>query len=164
MPDLLWDEVRSLFDPHLMGALPDVSVVGASAEDWQAVFDLVRSREWAWEYRVGDVVTALPTAVEALGRPAEAELAELRVWLSAGVLAIFRLYSPSEIDFDIDLRELQGQHGVDVLCDLLRAIGKRLGKPVLLRAEGDSGHPVLGFDPSADRVVLMADREPPGHP
>ena len=85
MPDLLWDEVRSLFDPRLMGALPEVSVVGASAEDWQAVFDLVRSRGWAWEYRVGDVVTALPTAVEALGRPADAELAELRVcWRSSG--------------------------------------------------------------------------------
>lgn len=27
MPDLLWDDVRNFFDPDLMGALPDVSVV-----------------------------------------------------------------------------------------------------------------------------------------
>ncbi|MFE3172061.1 hypothetical protein ACFXPA_20010 [Amycolatopsis sp. NPDC059090] len=129
MPDLRWDEIRSLFDPDLMGALPDVSVDDASTEDWQAVFDLVRSRGWAWEYRVGDVVTPLPSAAEALARPADAELAELRVWPSAGVMAIFRLYSADQIDFDVDVRELREQRGVDVLCDLLRTIGRRLGKP-----------------------------------
>ena len=37
------------------------------------------------------------------------------------------------------------------------AIGRRLGKPVLMTPEGDSGYPVLGFDPAADRVVLLAD-------
>ncbi|QYN19020.1 hypothetical protein [Amycolatopsis sp. DSM 110486] len=157
MPDLLWDEVRSLFDPHLMGALPNVSVADASAEDWQAVFDLVRSRGWAWEYRLDDVVTPLPKAVEALGHPVDAEL---RVWPATGVLAIFRTYSPDQIDFDVDLRELQGQTGVNVLCDLLRAIGQTLGKPVLLTPEGDSGQAVLGFDPRVDRVVLMADPDP----
>ncbi|WSD86261.1 hypothetical protein OG925_19010 [Streptomyces canus] len=47
----------------------------------------------------------------------------------------------------------------DVLCDFLRAIGRRLGKPVLMDPEGDYGHPVLGFDVEADRVVLLV--EPP---
>lgn len=47
MADLLWNEVRNFFDPHLMGALPDVSVASTSPEDWQAVFDMVRSKGWA---------------------------------------------------------------------------------------------------------------------
>ncbi|SOB85185.1 hypothetical protein [Streptomyces sp. 1331.2] len=157
MPDLLWDDVRNFFDPDLMGALPDVSVEGTSVDDWQAVFDLVRSSGWAWEYLEGRVAVPLPPAAEVLSRPAGAETVNLQVWPVPGVLAIFRPMSAEEIDFDVDLRELQGQEGVDTLCRFLAAVGRRLGKPVAMTAEGDYGNPVLGFDPAADRVVLMAD-------
>ncbi len=73
---------------------------------------------------------------------------------------IFRFYSAAEIDFDVDLRELQGQARFDVLCGFLAAIGRCVGKPVLMDSEGgDGSHPVLGFDVEAGRVVLMV--EPP---
>jgi hypothetical protein len=101
----------------------------------------------------------LPRAEAVLCRPADAECPNLRVWPTADVLAIFRFHAPEEIDFDVDLRELQAQERVDVLCDFLRAIGRRLGKPVLMDPEGDYGHPVLGFDAEADRVVHLV--EPP---
>ncbi|RSM67002.1 hypothetical protein DMH03_08025 [Amycolatopsis sp. WAC 01376] len=141
MQDLRWDEVRSFFDPDLMGALPDVFVPAASAEDWQQ----------------GATASPLPLAKDALARPVGAELAELRAWPVPGMLAIFRLTSAEEIDFDIDLRELQGQAGVDTLCGFLAEIGRELRKPVLMTPEGGSqAHPVLGFDPALDRVVLMA--------
>jgi len=161
MPSLLWDDVRDFFDPELMGALPDVCVAGTSVEDWQAVFDLVRLSGWAWEYSVGGVAEPLPSAAEILSRPADADTVDLRVWPVPHVLAIFRPMSAEEIDFDIDLRELQGQAGVDTLCDFLGAIGRRLGKTVAMTAEGDYGNPVLGFDPAVDCVVLLADL-PPG--
>ncbi|MFF4349054.1 hypothetical protein [Streptomyces sp. NPDC001530] len=156
MPDLLWDDVRNFFDPDLMGALPDVSVEGTSVEDWQVVFELVRSSGWAWEYLEGGVAGPLPPAAEVLTR-ADAETVDLRVWPVPGVLVIFRPMSAEEIDFDVDLHELQGQAGVDVLCGFLAAVGRRLGKPVAMTAEGDYGNRVLGFDPAADRVVLMTD-------
>ncbi|MFG2123862.1 hypothetical protein [Streptomyces sp. NPDC048710] len=157
MSDLLWDHVRNFFDPDLMGALPDVCVPDASVADWEAVFDLIRSSGWAWEYSEGGVAGPLPSAAEVLSRPADADNADLRVWPVPDVLAIFRPLSADEIDFDVDLRELQGQDGVDILCGFLGAIGSRLGKLVVMTGEGDYGNPVLGFDPAADRVVLLAD-------
>lgn len=45
---------------------------------------------------------------------------------------------------------------MNVLCRLLRVIGRRLGKPVLLSPESDPLHPVLGFGVEADRVLLLA--------
>ncbi|MEV4552129.1 tyrosine-type recombinase/integrase [Nonomuraea wenchangensis] len=155
MTDLRWDEVRDFFDPDLMGALPDLFVPDATVEDWQAVLDLIRTRGWQWQYSQGDTILPLPTAAEALARPPEAETVSLRVWPAPGVLAIFRLMSETEIDFDVDLRELQGQEGVDTLCDFLRAIGSELGKPVLMTPEGGSQDPVLGFDPVVGKVVLF---------
>ncbi|MFJ2770941.1 hypothetical protein [Streptomyces sp. NPDC087300] len=157
MPDLVWDDVRDFFDPDVMGALPDVSVAGASVADWQAVFDLVRTSGWPWEYLEGGIAGRLPPAAEVLARPADAETVVLRVWPAPEVLMIFRPTSPDEVDFDIDLRELQGQHGVDLLCAFLAAVGRRLDKPVMMTAEGNYGQPVLGFDPATDSVVLLAD-------
>ncbi|MFE1229767.1 hypothetical protein [Streptomyces sp. NPDC058745] len=46
-----------------------------------------------------------------------------------------------------------------MFCGFLREIGRLLGKPVLMAPEGGSGHPVLGFDVEADRVVLLADAQ-----
>lgn len=51
MPDLRWEEVRELFDPDLMGALPDIFVPGATVRDWQAVLDLVTASGWQWQYQ-----------------------------------------------------------------------------------------------------------------
>ncbi|WP_432246661.1 hypothetical protein ACRAR1_29605 [Streptomyces sanyensis] len=157
MDDLLWDDVSCFFDPDLMGSLPDLRVPDASVEDWQAVLDLVEARGWQCQYSEGETVLPVPRAETVLSRPADAECPNLRVWPTADVLAIFRFHDDDEIDFDVDLRELQGQERLDVFCDFLREIGRSLGKPVLMGPEGNYGHPVLGFDIEADRVVILAE-------
>ncbi|MFJ8589615.1 hypothetical protein ACIRD2_34020 [Streptomyces sp. NPDC093595] len=155
MADLLWDDVKYFFDPDTMGALPDVRVPNVSVEGWQAVLDLVAERGWKSQYSEGETVLPVPRAEVVLSRPVDAECPNLRVWPTADVLAIFRLLDDEVIDFDVDLRELQGQDRLDVLCGFLREIGRRLGRPVLMDGEGAYGHPILGFDVETDRVVLL---------
>lgn len=121
------------------------------------VLDLVAEKGWKCQYSEGEVVLPVPRAEAVLSRPADAECPGLRVWPTAHVLAILRFHADDEVDFDVDLRELQGQERLDVFCGFLREVGRRLGKPVLMDPEGDSGHPVLGFDVGADRVVLLAE-------
>ncbi|MFJ9034700.1 hypothetical protein ACIRQP_40960 [Streptomyces sp. NPDC102274] len=157
MPDLLWDDVKSLFDPELMGSLPDVFVPGTSVKDWQAVLDLVGASDWEYQYSEGETLLPMPRAEAVFSRPADAECPELRVWPTAEVLAIFRFYSVEEVDFDVDLRELQGQERLDMFRRFLREIGQRLGKRVLMYSEGgDHRCPVLGFDAGTDQMVLLA--------
>ncbi len=115
MPDLLWDDVRNFFDPGLMGSLPDGRVAGTSVEDWQAVLDLVRSHGWSCEYSEDGVAVRLPRAADMLTRREDTD-ALWKVWPAAGFLVSFRAYEASSIDFDVDLRELLGQDGVDLLC------------------------------------------------
>ncbi|MET9829841.1 hypothetical protein ABZ078_11085 [Streptomyces sp. NPDC006385] len=157
MADLLWDDVECFFAPDLMGSLPDVRVPGVSWEDWQEVLDLVAEQGWQCQYSEGETVLPVPRAEAVLSRPAGAECPNLRVWPAADVLAISRFHADDEVDFDVDLRELQGQDRLDVFCGFLREIGRRLGKRVLMYPEGRYGHPVLGYDPEADRVVLLAE-------
>lgn len=161
MPDLLWDQAKNLFNPDLMGALPDLLVADVSLAEWQQVFDLVESSGWPFEFRRDMITQSLPPAREAFESAREAGV-DLCVWFGPGALAIFHMSSPEQIDFDVDLRELQGQDRLNDLCSFLSRIGRLLGRPVLMNAEGQWGHPVLGFDPAADRVVLMADPALPG--
>lgn len=157
MADLLWEDVREFFDPDLMGTLPDVRVPDTSIEDWEAVLQLVSASGWRFEYSEDGTGLPVPSAEGVLSHLADAEYPELRVWLAPDILAIFRFFAAEQIDFDVDLRELQGQQRLDVFCAFLRAIGQRLTKPVLMDSEGGDGtRPVLGFDVEADRVVLLA--------
>jgi hypothetical protein len=117
--DLLWDDVSCFFDPDSMGSLPDVRVPNTSVEDWQAVLDLVAEKGWKCQYSEGETVLPVPRAEAVLSRPADAECPGLRVWPAADVLAIFRFYAEDEVDFDVDLRELQGQERLDVFCRFL---------------------------------------------
>lgn len=155
MSDLAWDDVKRFFDLSLYGALADVVVEGTAVADWQALFDLVRSQGWVYEYSQDGDVWDLPSAADAVA--AGAAVAMLKVRPIPEMLAIFRPYSEESIDFDVDLRELQGQERLDILCNLFRVVGRRLRKPVVMMPEGDDGHPVLGFDVRSDRVVLLAD-------
>ncbi|MFI5735913.1 hypothetical protein ACIA49_37720 [Kribbella sp. NPDC051587] len=159
MTHLRWEEVQNFFDPDLMGALPDLWIPDSTVEDWQSVFDLVQSSEWTWTFLIGGRAQPLPRAADVLSRPADAELADLHVDPAVGVRVIFRPMQSVEVNFDVDLRELQGQQGVDTLSAFLCTLGRRLAKPVLMGDEGGWGRnqPVLGFDPAADNVVLLAD-------
>jgi hypothetical protein len=115
------------------------------------------------EYSEGDTAVPLPTAAAVLARAPGSECPELRVWPYTGMLMIFRFRTAEEIDFDIDLREIQGQRRLDQFCGFLRDIGRHLGKPALMGDE--SGHPaeqpVLGFSVDAERVTVI---EPPRAP
>lgn len=93
MPDLLGNDGENLFDPDLKGALPDLVCAGG----------------WKYQYSEGERVLPVTRAEAVLSRPADAECPELWVWLAADVLSIFRFWAVEGIDFDVDLRELQGQ-------------------------------------------------------
>ncbi|MBD0695396.1 hypothetical protein [Streptomyces sp. CBMA123] len=156
MGDLRWDEhVAWLLDPSDGGYLPDVYVADTTVADWQALLDLVAERGWAFEYAEGDAVLPLPRAEVVLSRAAGAECPYLRVWPDPGVCAIFRFLADEQIDFDVSLRELQGQERLDILCGFLTAIGRRLGKSVSMYFEGSTREPFLGYDLEADRVRVL---------
>jgi hypothetical protein len=66
-------------------------------------------RGWRFEYCEDETVLPLPTAATIQAGEPDSECPALRVWPSAGMLMIFRFYAADEIDFDLDLREIQGQ-------------------------------------------------------
>lgn len=100
--DLLWDDVSCFFDPDLMGSLPDVRVPGARWGTGRRSSSLSRRR-------AGSAST--PKGAWCSRCPGRSPCSPVRQMPSART---------DEIDFDVDLRELQGQERLDAFCGFLR--------------------------------------------
>lgn len=92
-----------------LGSLPDVWVPNASERDWQAFLDLVVEQGWTFQYSEGSTALPLPSAEVVLSRPADAEQPHLEVRPVQDILAICQFYAAEGIDFDVNLREIQGR-------------------------------------------------------
>src|ERR687893_441419 len=146
MQDLRWDDVGWWFDPESWGALPDGHVRATSTAAWQAFLDLIRSQGWAFEYSVDGDVEALPDRAEQMFDRPEDHSVMVQVRPVPDVLVNVFIWDSSEINFDVDVRELQGQEQIDVLCDFFRHVGRSVGKPVVLAPEGMPDTPVLVYE------------------
>jgi hypothetical protein len=155
VPDLLWDDVRKWFElDH--GMLLDAYVFDTTVADWQAFVDLVRSKGWWFAYSEDSRPRRLPDRMEdVLARRGEmAALLQVRPVPEVAVNVHFFTDEETEVDFSPE--ELQGQERLDLLCSFLRAVGRRLGKPVVLTPESLRDHPLIGYDIDADRVLAIA--------
>jgi hypothetical protein len=154
--DVRWDDVREWFDPEANGSLPDVCVRGTTIADWQGLIDLIRSQGWAVEYSEDGRILRLPDRAEDLLDRHDGAGVVLKVSPAPEVELIFFPYAAEQIDGDVDLRELQGQERLDILCGFLRDVGRALGKPVWMTPEAIPDRPLLEYRVEADQVVLLA--------
>ena len=160
MAQLVWDEVKEWFDPSENGRAPDVIVADTDLGDWDRLFDLIRSRGWRCEYRLGDQALALPaSAAVVFSADAAGAAASLLVWPEPHLKWIITPWSAAEIRSDVDLYEIQGQEQLDLFCRFLQTVGKALGKRVVVYSEGTSSGgypPLMAYDVAADHVRLLA--------
>jgi hypothetical protein len=160
MSDVRWDDVREIFVREGHGTL--FRVVDTTASSWQAVLDLVRSRRWRHDYEEEGAAVPMPErATDILDRAEDANPA-LWVWPNSVLLAVFDPVCAQEVEFSIDLLQVQGQQRFDLLCEFLRTIGQLLDRPVIMaRDDDDSDTDVayLAYRPEVDRFMIV---RPPG--
>jgi hypothetical protein len=154
VPDLLWDDVREWFEPD--GSLLDAYVFETTVADWQAFVDLVRSKGWWFTYSENNRLRRLPDRVEEVlaQRGEVASLLQVRPVPEVSINVHF--FTVEEIEVDFARGELQGQERLDLLCEFLRAVGRRLGKPVILTPENFPEDSLIGYDVATDRIVAIA--------
>jgi hypothetical protein len=136
------------------GALLDGLVQDATVGDCQAVVDLIRSQGWWYDYAEDSRSCRLPARAQDIFAHAADRAATLHVRPVPGVLVNFYFWGADTIDFDCDPKQLQSQHELDALARLVRALGRQLGKPVILGLEGClPDRPAATYDPTCDRLL-----------
>ncbi|MDP9364939.1 MAG: hypothetical protein M3Q10_12070 [Chloroflexota bacterium] len=128
---------EGVFQPDGFGSLRDVYVLDTDSRDWQHVLDHLRQSEVPLAFHVDGQPRPLPTDIQAIFRLRDAAVVGLAIDLT-GVLVRCHFFTPSEIEFDFDPRDVVRPEQADRVLSFLQELADLLGKPVLLE-------PVMNF-------------------
>ena len=132
MDALVWETVRDEF--AFDGSWRDICILRTDITDWQRMLDAIRSSGYKLVYFRNDQPIDLPAeASDTFPMPGECDR-RLSVWF-ADVLANCHFFTVEEIEFDIDPREVKGQHELDALFGFMRCLAQAVGKETVLAAE-----------------------------
>ncbi|MGH7170834.1 MAG: hypothetical protein ACRELF_10185 [Gemmataceae bacterium] len=128
----VWSTVRDEF--AFDGSWRDIYVLGTDMAAWQRMLDGLRSAGYDLAYFRDLQPSELPVnATEAFPLPGECDrLLSVRF---AGVLSNCHFFTPGEIEFDIDPREVKGQEELDAVFGFMRRLAETVGKEAILTAE-----------------------------
>jgi hypothetical protein len=136
MTGLQWKAVRHEF--AFDGSWRDIYVLGTDMAAWQRMLDGLRSVGYDLTYLRDSKPTELPaTAVDAFP-PLNGDYSCLLSVRFSGVLANCHFFTPKEIEFDIDPREVTGQGHLDALLDFMQCLAASVGQDAILCPENSS--------------------------
>ena len=147
---LQWEAVRTEFE--FDGSWRDIYVLGTDLTDWQRMLDSLRASAFEVAYYAGhDEAVELPaSAAEAFPRTGEHD--RLLTVRFGGVGANCHFFLETEIEWDIDPREVTGQRELDALVAFMQALATAVGKDVVLTPENLPQTAVLRACPSSVEV------------
>jgi hypothetical protein len=137
MAGLAWEAVRDEF--AFDGSWRDIYVLGTNMAEWQRMLDGLRTAGYDLGYTClgDDRTTQLPTRVED-AFPLEGECLRLLTVRFGGVEAKCHFFTPEEIEFDIDPRDVSGQAELNALFGFMQCLATSIGREVILCPEACS--------------------------
>lgn len=153
LSDPQWTELRDFWAQDA-GALTDVYVVGTTTDDWQRVVDATK-RRWSSTYTEDGVRTSLPNDAVEVFRRTQDRACLLSVELTPQIKLNAHFFSPEEVEFDFDPRDLRGQADLETVIEFVRTIGRALQQTVCIGIESAAPRPPedLRYEPDLDGFV-----------
>ena len=142
---------EGVFRSDGFGSLRDDYVLNTDSRDWQLVLDHLRQSEVPLAFHVDGQPRPLPTDVQAIFRLRDAAVVGLAIDLT-GVLVRCHFFTPSEIEFDFDPRDVVRPEQADRVLSFLQELADLLGKPVLLAPENHPETPLVRKEPVAQTI------------
>jgi hypothetical protein len=131
------------------GSLRDIYVLQPTIDDWRVLFNKL-SISYKFSFWIDGKVEPFPASVDdVLSNSMQAStLLNFKV---GTILVACHFFTPDEIEFNIDPKEITSQSDLDVLLKFLRFVGNTVNKPVLLTPENLIASPIISYDPLADQ-------------
>ena len=139
---LEWETLKSEFLED-SSSLRDIYVFGATINDWQSLFDELKTI-YHLQYTVDGEPQSMPDFIAEVF--ATKETASAAVSFDIGTITVIsHFFTTEEIEFDILAREVDSQQTLDTLLGFLRLVGDKTQKRVILTNDGDEAHPILSY-------------------
>lgn len=116
------------------GSMRDIYVFNTTVEDWQVVLDsIMQSALTVLYYREGELTPLPERAIDAFPKDGRADR-RLSV-VTEGTTLNCHFFNSSEIEFDLDPREVTGQTRLDTLMAFMHRLSDACGKPAVMTVE-----------------------------
>jgi hypothetical protein len=133
------------------GSLRDIYVFNMSADDWDKFLSFASSRRSVYSFDGEE--RSLPVAERLFSARGGSHLLVIQVG-SASVNCHF--FAASELELDIDPREVSSAPQHNQVLEFAEAIALALQKPIVLTPENIPESPLLSFDPAASKWHIHA--------
>ncbi len=142
---ILWETCRQDFEPD--GGLRDIYLYDTTMDCWRRLYVMLRAY-YALEYFVDSQSHELPTSVD------EAIATKLTsspmLAVQVGAMKVHcHFFLTTEIEMDIDPRQVTSQAALDDLLAFLRRVGDTLSRPISMCYEGGPQYTFLTYEPAA---------------
>ena len=153
MSELVWEQIRGefVFD----GALLDIYIFGTDATDWERLIRALHTSGFRLSYSLDGEPADVPTEARRAFADVEIAAACLSVRFD-GLLANTFFFTPLEIEFDIDPREIVGQTQLDALVRFMHRLADAVGKEVVLTPESCRGTVIVRARPGAPAIYTQS--------
>ena len=141
---MTWTELSSEFDWD--GSWRDVYVRHTTIEDWENVLKALRQLTPAPSFQINGEIQPWPLRVQDVFEPAAVGAALLSVQ-TGPVLLNCHFFDLSEIEFDLDPREVRGPEDFESLKEFMTLLATTTGKPAILTPENGRDFAILTIDP-----------------
>ncbi|WP_130731807.1 hypothetical protein [Komagataeibacter xylinus] len=116
------------------GTLRDIYIAPTTMADWQRVLARLRQEPALLEYRLDGTPTPLPATVSDMFAAAKSHAVTLACHKGKVVHAC-HFFSPGQIEFDLDPRNVQSGHDLLDLRHFMTTLARACGRTVLLTHE-----------------------------
>jgi hypothetical protein len=141
-----WESVKAEFVWE--GSWRDICVPGVSIDEWRAMASAIPSAGFANEFQVGGTVTSFPEDVAAAFARSPDSSSSLWSVFADRVRLCCHFFDQSEIEFDLDPREVAGQSQLDAVLEFMRVLAAATGRVALLTPENMHDAPFIRVPPT----------------
>jgi hypothetical protein len=131
------------------GSWRDIYIFKTTLHDWQTLSDFLRTT-YELKYSIDGEQQAFPKLVNK-AFAVRANASALLNFQAHKILFACHFFSPEEIEFDIDPREIKSQSDINVLLNFMQRIGNVLCKPVVLTPESGREFPIISYEPASQK-------------
>jgi hypothetical protein len=129
---LAWDDLKAEFAWE--GSWRDICVIDTSVADWKAALEMIRAAGFRLRFTVdGDESTLPDDVLEIFRQPRETSFM-LAVFVG-GIQLNCHFFAESEIELDLDPREVVGQAELDAVITFMRKLAGSTQKCALMTPE-----------------------------
>ncbi|MFB7142512.1 hypothetical protein ACFCYN_23135 [Gottfriedia sp. NPDC056225] len=135
------DVINNLF--FVDGSLRDFYAFNVDLDDWQKLYEYIHNTNWKIIlYKDGQKYDEEDTNVYKLFKQKENHSIMMTINIKDILINCYFFYY-TEIEFDIDPKEVKSESDLNIVFDFMKKIANTLGKESILTLESDPDHPLV---------------------